>query len=286
MNLICCYLTTPMLSRIKERAIKLFTSKRVRRLEDKIEILNTDLDALRSRIDVGDDLFEKYQKERSTEEYRKVYEIENPLITVCIATYNRGRILVERSLKSVLEQTYKNFEVIVVGDCCTDNTEELMASIKDKRVRFVNLPERGKYPEDPKLRWMVAGTATINHALSLAKGDFITHLDDDDEYLPDRIERLVNFIKMTKADLVWHPFWHEAAASKWRLHRAEHFKKSQITTSCVFYHRWFRCIPWDINAYKYLEPGDWNRFRKIRYLGASLMRFNEPLLKHYAEKNQ
>ena len=70
----------------------------------------------------------------------------------------------------------------MVGDCCTDDTAERISHIRDDRLRFVNLSERGRYPEEPYLRWMVAGTVPFNHALSLTRGQFVTHLDDDDEY--------------------------------------------------------------------------------------------------------
>lgn len=264
--------------------------KMLSRLEDdeiqSIKNLNAELDVLRSRIDVGDELFDQFRSERKSTAYGNVYEKESPLISVCVATYNRGRLLVERSLKSILNQDYKNIEVIIVGDCCTDDTAELIAKVQDRRVRFINLPEKGKYPEESMWRWMVAGTTAVNHALSVTTGDFITHLDDDDEYSPDRISKLLSFIRETRADIVFHPFWVENKDGSWYLNNAEQFKKARVTTSSVLYHHWLKRIPWDINAYKYDEPGDWNRFRKIKYLGAKTERHPEPFLKHYKERNQ
>lgn len=244
------------------------------------------LDNTRSRIDVSDDLFDQYQKDKTSRVYQSVFEKKAPLVTVCIATYNRGNLLIERSLNSVLRQDYQNIEIVIVGDCCTDNTEELVRSIQDNRIRFINLPKRGDYPEDPAWRWMVAGTAAVNHALSIAEGDFITHLDDDDEHSPDRINSLVTYIKATRTDLVWHPFWREIRPGKWRLRSAGNYRRNEVTTSSIFYHHWFKRIPWDINAYKYREPGDWNRLRKFSYLGAKTARFPRPFLKHYMERNQ
>src|SRR4051794_27218462 len=158
--------------------------------------------------------------------------------------------------------------------------------MEDQRIVFVNLPERGNYPEQPMLRWMVAGSAAMNAALRLAKGDFITHLDDDDEFPQDRIARLVNFIKETRADLVWHPVWYERPNGTWGLRQCMRFACGGVTTSSVFYHKWFRRIEWDLQAYRYYEPGDWNRFRKIRFLGARLQRYPEALLKHYKQMTQ
>ena len=260
--------------------------RKIRRLEGELANLKKQLDSFKSRVDVSDDLFDRFQEDRTSESYQEVFVKRDPLVTVCVGTYNRGHLLLDRCLKSILNQDYKNIEVIVVGDCCTDDTEQLVAEIKDERLYFINLPERGKYPDNPQFRWMVAGTTTMNHALSLAKGDFITHLDDDDEYMPGRITKLVTFIQKTRADIIWHPYWRQNDRYKWRLSEGRTYDAGQVTTSSVFYHNWLKQIPWDINAYKYLEPGDWNRFRKIKYLGVKATRYDEPLLKHYREMQQ
>jgi hypothetical protein len=126
----------------------------------------------------------------------------------------------------------------------------------------------------------------MNHALSLATGDFITHLDDDDEHMPDRVEKLVRHIQQTRADIVFHPFWRETAPDTWSVNQAARFEYTRVTTSSIFYHRWFRAVPWDLEAYRYHEPGDWNRLRKFLYLGANAVRYPEPLLRHYRERNQ
>lgn len=262
------------------------STHQVKRLSKRIESLEDDLNVLRSRLDLDSELLECFFLDRSSSEYQGAYSRQNPLVTICIATYNRGRLLLERSVKSALGQTYKNLEVLVVGDCCVDDTEALLGAITDPRLRFVNLPRRGSYPEDPMLRWMVAGTAPVNYALEKARGEFITHLDDDDEFPPQRIEKLLSFIQETRADIVWHPFWAEKQDGKWKLKECLDFKSGQVTTSSVFYHHWFARIPWDIDAYRYREPGDWNRFRKFKYLGAKAVRYPEPLLRHYKERNQ
>ncbi|MBI2252747.1 MAG: glycosyltransferase family 2 protein [Armatimonadetes bacterium] len=259
---------------------------RLNNIELEIDTLKLEIDALKSKIDIDDNLFDKFQKDKYAENYQSIYKKENPLVTVCIGTYNRGYILIERALKSILNQDYNNIELIIVGDGCTDDTEQLVSKIKYKQLKFINLPKQNNYPKNPFHKWMVAGTIPFNYALNLAKGDFITHLDDDDEFIFNRISKLVKFIQETQADLVWHPFWEENENDKnqWKLNKTEYFKKGYVTTSSVFYHHWFKEIPWDIDAFKYLEPGDWNRFRKIKYLGAKIIRYPEPLLKHYKER--
>jgi GT2 family glycosyltransferase len=61
-----------------------------------------------------------------------------PLISIIMATYNRSNILAY-TIQSVLWSTYKDWELLVVGDSCTDDTEEVVASFEDPRVSFINL---------------------------------------------------------------------------------------------------------------------------------------------------
>lgn len=271
-----------MLRNLKEA----FTPALVKKLRGRLAEAQEEIHLLRSKVDLPADLIEDFLRSRQSVEYQAAFVEPNPLVSVCIATYNRSELLLKRSVASVLGQTYPNLEVIVVGDCCTDDTAERMARIDDPRLRFVNLAERGVYPEDRLSRWMVAGTKPINTALDLARGTFVAHLDDDDEYLPDRLEKLVGFIQETRADLVWHPFLNQTKKNTWEVKAAESFGMGQVTTSSIFYHRWFARLKWDILAYRYREPGDWNRLRKIKFLEARVARYPQPLLKHYREMNQ
>lgn len=248
--------------------------------------IQEELDALRCKLDLDDALLDEFQSTRRSPSYQSVFDNERPLVSVCVATYNRAELVTDRCIRSILEQDYGNLEVIVVGDCCTDATAELISGLADSRLRFINLPERGRYPEEREWRWMVAGTVPMNHALSLVRGDFVAHLDDDDRYAPDRIGKLVRFAQQQRADLVWHPFWQQTPSGGWVLNPSDRLIHGQVTTSVLFYHRWFARIPWDINAYKYREPGDYNRLRKIKYLGAHGHRFPEPLAWHYRERAQ
>jgi len=132
----------------------------------------------------------------------------------------------------------------------------------------------------------VAGTRSGNEALSLAKGDFITHLDDDDEYLPVRLEKLVDFAILNRFDFVWHPFWYEQEPGRWMLNEASDLAQGQVTTYSVFYSEWFKRLRWDMDAHLLGEPGDWNLFRRIRFLGPAWGRYPDPLLRHYVERNR
>ena len=119
---------------------------------------------------------------------------KTPLVSVCIPTYNRGPILIDRAIKSALSQTYENIELIVVGDCCTDNTEELLAKIKDPRLKFYNMKKRERhYPQNIENHWFVGGAAPANKAMDLATGSWIARLDDDDTWSKDHVEKLLKF---------------------------------------------------------------------------------------------
>ncbi len=240
----------------------------------------------RSIKDLGVGARSAFRKDRQCPAYQAAFDEAEPLVTVCIATLNRRALLTERSIPSILAQTYRNIELIVVGDGCTDDTPQWVAAIDDPRLRFENLKERGRYPDDPHHRWMVAGAAATNRALSLARGSFVTHLDDDDEHDKFRIEKLLATICRERADLVYHPFRHEMPDGTWRINEADRFRAGKVTTSSIFYHRRLARIPWDVEAWRYLEPGDWNRLRKLRHLGIRSIRHPDTLLIHYRERNQ
>lgn len=257
-----------------------YAAKRVRWLVKPLE------DPILNLRDVGLSARSDFRRKRQTPEYQAAFDKAEPLVSICIATYNRAELLRDRSLRSCLAQTYRNIEIIVVGDACTDATADMMAGVKDPRVRFVNLKQRGDYPTAPHLRWMVAGTAPVNHALSLARGDFITHLDDDDEHAPERVEVLLESLVRSRSDLIFHPFRWEGDDGAWRVKPAKSFRYESATTSAVFYHHHFRTLGWDPQAYRYREPGDWNRLRKVRFLGARITRHPDVLLSHYRERGQ
>ena len=128
---------------------------------------------------------------------------QTPLVSVCVPTYNRGSILIERAVTDVLAQTYKNLELVIVGDHCTDNTAELIADIKDSRVRFHNLPTRDrKYPQTIENHWFVGGAIPGNKAMQIARGDWIARIDDDDNWTPDHIEKLLRFAQQGQFEFV------------------------------------------------------------------------------------
>lgn len=257
--------------------------ERVSALENKIDALTTreEFDRLKSSLEVPRELLDEFAQ----------WKLQNPipadpLVTICVVTFNRARLLTERCLPSLLNQTYSKFELIVVGDRCTDETERLVTSIGDPRITFFNLWERHEYPSDPLLRWMSAGAPAAIKGLSMVTGDFITHLDDDDEHTPDRLEKLVTFAVKNQCDMVWHPFWSQRQDGSWALFEANDFAFMNVTHSSVFYRSWFKNVRPVLEPHLLGEPGDWHRFRRIKYFNPVSLRYPEALLKHYREMAQ
>lgn len=102
----------------------------------------------------------------------------DPLVSVVIPTHNRARLL-ERAIRSVLRQTYANLECIVVDDGSEDDTPERARRIDDPRLRYIRL--------DPTQHVSRARNAGI----AAARGSLVAFLDDDDEWLPEKLQRQV-----------------------------------------------------------------------------------------------
>ena len=115
-----------------------------------------------------------------------------PAISVVIATYNRSRTLAY-AIESVLRQTFTDWELIVVGDACTDDTAEVVARYvaADPRVRFVNLERNWGEQSAPN-----------NIGRSLARAPLIAYLSHDDFWLPHHLKACREAIAATGADLV------------------------------------------------------------------------------------
>lgn len=115
----------------------------------------------------------------------------SPTVTVIIATYNKEQTL-RHALESVLWQTFEDFECWVIGDGCTDNSQEVVASFADPRVHWVNLPKNSGYQSAP-----------TNEGLRRAKGKYIAYLNDDDIWLPNHLDELVQGLEKNNADFVY-----------------------------------------------------------------------------------
>ena len=219
--------------------------------------------------------------DRTTADFNAAYAKRNPLVSVCVTTSDRPDVLRRRALAALSRQTYRNLQIVIVGDCCDQRTSDLVAEINDPRSTYTNLPRRGPYPPPGRSRWLVAGTHPANEALRQVKGDFVTHLDEDDTFSECRISDLVQAIVASRSDLVFHPFWWEREDRTWTIIGNGKLELGQVSSSTVLYHRWFAQVPCDLHAYRLDEPGDWNRFKRLAALGARAFYVDHPLAWHW-----
>ena len=115
--------------------------------------------------------------------------MSKPLVSVLMAVYNGEKYLLE-AIESILNQTYTNFEFLIINDGSTDSTEEIILSYSDQRIRYI------KNEQNLKL------IASLNKGLDLAKGKYIARMDADDISLPDRLEKQVNFLERNSTKLL------------------------------------------------------------------------------------
>lgn len=112
------------------------------------------------------------------------------LVSVCITTYNRKELL-QSTLNSVLSQTYKDIEIIIVDDCSNDGTKELAGD------KFLKIDQRIKYIRHNENKGLAIAR---NTAIFNAKGKYFTFCDDDDLWMPNFIQEFVNVATMYSND--------------------------------------------------------------------------------------
>jgi glycosyltransferase involved in cell wall biosynthesis len=137
---------------------------------------------------------------------------DKPTVSIIIPTYNRGH-LIGRAIQSVLNQTYSDFELIVVDDRSTDNTEKVVKSIKDKRIRYIQ-HEKNK-----------GGAAARNTGIKAARGKYIAFQDSDDEWLSEKLEKQMKVFEGAPSNVgvVYSGFW------KIEGNRKKYIPSSQVT---------------------------------------------------------
>lgn len=112
----------------------------------------------------------------------------NGRISIIVPVYNAEKHL-EDAIKSVLEQTYSEFELIAVNDGSTDRSLEILQQFTDQRVRIINKENTGV-------------SDARNAAIKAAKGEFVCFLDADDYYSPHYIQRMYETAMANDADMV------------------------------------------------------------------------------------
>lgn len=155
-----------------------------------------------------------------------------PTISVVIPTYNRAN-LVGRAIQSVLNQTYQDFEIIVIDDASTDDTDKIMILVNDKRIKYI------------KNKKNIGGSESRNIGIKNAKGKYIAFLDSDDEWMPTKLEKQLRKINESSvlAKIIYTGYWvvknsilelGQIPSKKGNIHRELLYQDYVNPTSTVF----------------------------------------------------
>ena len=203
-----------------------------------------------------------------------------PRFTVVLPTHNRSDVL-PYAIRSALWQTVDDFELLIVGDGCTDATGEVVASFQDPRIRWFDLPKA------PGI-----GYANRNVALREARGLYIAYLAHDDLWFPDHLERLGMLLDDTGAEFGYSrglgvrldgrvlPYWYNLHVPS---HQAGLWRGDSAITMCTVIHA-RTCLTrygyWDETLLRAADIVMWHRivaggrFRNLAFL-------SEPTALHF-----
>lgn len=115
------------------------------------------------------------------------------LVSIIMPSWNTGRFIAE-SIQSVINQTYTNWELLIVDDCSTDNTDEVVASFNDERIKYFHNEKNS------------GAALTRNKAIREAQGEWIAFLDSDDLWNPKKLEYQIKFMKKNNLVFSYHEY--------------------------------------------------------------------------------
>ena len=207
--------------------------------------------------------------------------MRNPLVSVIIPTYNREE-QIAKAVTSVLNQTYPNFEIIIVDDASTDQTVSVAKSIKDPRIDIVVLPTN------------TGGTLPRNIGMERSKGEYIALLDSDDLWECQKLEKQLNFIKdvgkerfLCFTDLILFDRENEELKANTNLLLAQDIMDyifiddNCVQTSSFLFPNWLgNEVRFDTNVKKHQ---DWDFCLRLREAQTKFYHLQESLVRHNIE---
>ncbi len=199
-----------------------------------------------------------------------------PQISVVMSTYNRAD-MIKQSAESVLGQTYSNFEFIIIDDCSKDNTCQIIEAYKDGRIKLI------------KNRQRKGCTFNYHVAQNISRGKYIAHIDDDDIWAPDKLEKQINYMLENSQIVLCGTFietFGENSRPSWvfyidgeQLDFAMNFY-NPICHSSILYNKLFmehHNINYNVN---YLCSQDYEFYKQILLNGGKLANIEDNLVKY------
>lgn len=132
---------------------------------------------------------------------REIQKMIDGLVSIIMPSWNTGKFIAE-AIQSIIEQTYKTWELLIVDDCSTDNTDEIVASFKDERIKYFKNEKNS------------GAALTRNEALRKAQGEWIAFLDSDDVWMPEKLEKQIKFMNDNGYCFSYHEYVKIDEASK------------------------------------------------------------------------
>lgn len=227
---------------------------------------------------------ERLRRLRGEAAYEHGFEEEEPLVSVVIPTYDRGELLLSRAIPSVLAQTYKNIEIIVVGDCAPEETGREITELDDPRITYTNLAYRGPYPSEPHDLWHVAGIPPRNLGMTLARGKWIAPLDDDDAFHPDHVQRLLDLAKSNRCEVAYgilRCLMNDGSEFSLGAYPPE---IGQFGWQGAIFHAGMRFFEMELADALFFSPADWSLCRRMLRAGVRFGMLDAIVTDHYESR--
>jgi hypothetical protein len=222
---------------------------------------------------------------RGDPDYERAFTEPDPLISILIPTYDNWRLLKERALPSVLAQTYENWECVVVGDAAPSETAEVIAACADPRVRYLNLPYRGPYPDRREDAWLISGTNPFNTALKLARGRWIGSVADDDALVPECVESLLRLARERHVELAYGQLrfkYPDRPDELVGVGPPPRFATWGV--QCSLFHAGLSFIPLLYSDWLFAAPNDWSWGERLLRIGVQFAMLEAPVVDYYPSR--
>lgn len=201
------------------------------------------------------------------------------VFSIVMPAYNAGNFI-EEAIQSVVSQTYKNWELIVVDDGSTDNTSIIIKNFQQIDSRIIYL-----FQENNKQ------AAARNYGIKQSKGDWIAFLDADDIWLPQKLEIQIKYIKKIKADVFYTSGYEfETITKKQKLYNTSYGLKSGLmlypilfetnmipVLSAIININWIKKMGVQDERMQFVGCEDWDYFLRLALNNALFYGINEPL---------
>lgn len=247
----------------KDKALLEEMLSRVARIESTVNFFYDNLEIAQQGMNIFA-LAEQLILERESEEFKNIFTLNSPKVSVIIPI-SRQLEIIKVSIQSVLDQTYDNFELILVSEKPREDIIKYISEVNDSRIKFI-LNNPFTNATGTWTRWALSGGKSRTLGMRSATGDFFTFLDDDDEMLPNKLKNCIEFAKSNKYEIVGHlnGIRENGDIKPLRLNKVNktrYFLGGGVDylglgSNTIFLHKFFLPISWPLYNYKNLRGND------------------------------